>query len=167
MRKRAMRRSMIFLFLASAGLAWGSYPLSATGDGRASPRQAAQPAPAASGGGDTVWAGVYSDAQVERGRQLYIDTCSACHGQALEGADEAPALTGPTFTANWDALSVGDLFERIRISMPQDQPGKLTREQYADVVAYLLHENKFPPGKADLPAELPKLKQILIKTEKP
>jgi mono/diheme cytochrome c family protein len=115
----------------------------------------------------TVWAGVYSEAQAERGRQLYLDTCSACHGQALEGADEAPALTGSTFTANWDGLSVGDLFERIRISMPQDQPGKLTREQYADVVAYLLHENKFPVGKGDLPAELPKLKQILIKTEKP
>lgn len=115
----------------------------------------------------TVWAGVYSEAQAGRGQNLYTNECSSCHGQALEGADEAPALTGLTFTANWDGLSVGDLFERIRISMPQDQPGKLSREQYADVVAFLLQANKFPAGKSDLPTELPKLKQILIKVKQP
>ncbi len=161
-----MPKSWLFLLLLSVWIA-GSWRSIAQGSRADGPASGSAGQASSSSNELTVWAGVYSDAQAERGRQLYIDTCSACHGQALEGADEAPALTGSTFTANWDGLSVGDLLERIRISMPQDQPGKLTREQYADVVAYLLHENKFPAGKTDLPAELPKLKQILIKTEKP
>jgi hypothetical protein len=78
-----------------------------------------------------------------------------------------PALTGGVFMANWDGLSVGDLADRIRVSMPFDRPGTLTRQENADVVAYILRFNQFPAGKDELPRDIPTLKQITFKASKP
>ena len=55
---------------------------------------------------------------------------------------------------------MGDLFERIRVSMPADRPGKLTREQDADVLAFMLSMNQFPEGKTELEHRTEVLKQI-------
>jgi hypothetical protein len=63
--------------------------------------------------------------------------------------------------------SVADLFERIRISMPLDRPSTLSRAQTADVTAFLLKENKWPAGSAELPRELEALKEITIQALKP
>jgi hypothetical protein len=60
---------------------------------------------------------------------------------------------------------VGDLFERTRLSMPQSDPGKLTRAQNADVIAYLLSANRFPDGKAEMDKQTEVLKQIRIDAE--
>jgi hypothetical protein len=46
--------------------------------------------------------------------------------------------------------------------MPADRPGRLTREQDADVLAYMLSVGEFPPGKVDLPRQAEVLKQIRI-----
>src|SRR5205085_361797 len=86
----------------------------------------------------TVWDGVYTGPQAERGRGAFLEQCSNCHGRNLEGADMTPPLTGAGFMANWDSLTVGDLADRIRISMPLNSPGSLSRQEIADVVAYLL-----------------------------
>ena len=59
--------------------------------------------------------------------------------------------------------AVGDLFGRIRISMPQDKPGSLGRQQAAEVVAYILSFNKAPAGPTELPADADALKTITIK----
>jgi len=85
----------------------------------------------------------------------------------LTGADEAPALAGGAFIANWDGLTVGDLFERIRVSMPADRPGKLNREQIADIVSYLLTVNRFPAGKTELERQTEVLKEIRFESAKP
>jgi len=77
-----------------------------------------------------------------------------------------PALTGLAFTANWDGLTLGDLFERIRITMPADRPGSLARQEIADILAYLLIVNKFPDGETELPREVQALKQILFQANK-
>ena len=114
----------------------------------------------------TVWDGVYNDAQARRGEAVFLEACSNCHGRSLEGADMTPALTGGAFMANWDGLTVGDLFDRIRISMPADRPGSLSRQQDADVVAYILRFNEFPSGKEELPREVQILKQILFKASR-
>jgi mono/diheme cytochrome c family protein len=106
--------------------------------------------------------GVYSEEQAKRGEAIYNAECSSCHGTAMEGADMAPPLTGGAFMGNWNGLTVGDLFERIRVSMPDGNPGKLTREQNADVVAYILKFSKYPAGKAELAHETEVLKQIKI-----
>ena len=78
-----------------------------------------------------------------------------------------PALTGGAFTANWDGLTIGDLVERIRISMPLDRPGLLSRQENVDVVAYILRFNQFPSGKEELPRDVQVLKQILFKASHP
>jgi quinoprotein glucose dehydrogenase len=85
----------------------------------------------------------------------------------MEGGEMAPALAGPTFLGNWDGLTVNDLFERTRLTMPQDDPGVLTREQIAEVIADVLSVNKFPAGTADLPTQAEALRQIRIQAYKP
>jgi S-disulfanyl-L-cysteine oxidoreductase SoxD len=115
----------------------------------------------------SVWDGVYTEEQANRGRALFGQECAVCHGDSLTGGDEAPALVGGAFLANWDGLTVGDLFERIRISMPADRPGKLNREKVADVLSYLLAMNRFPGGKTELERQTEVLKEIRFEAAKP
>ena len=49
---------------------------------------------AAPGGSKTVWDGVFSTAQAERGAAAYKTACSECHGNDLAGDGFAPALSG-------------------------------------------------------------------------
>jgi quinoprotein glucose dehydrogenase len=115
----------------------------------------------------SVWDGVYTDAQAMRGEAAYLQECANCHGTALEGGDMTPSLLGGVFTSNWNDLTAGDLFERIRLTMPLDRPGKLTRQQNADVIAFVMRANSWPSGKTELPAEAAALKQIKIQASKP
>ncbi len=92
----------------------------------------------------TVWDGVYTQAQAERGKVLYTKECAACHGPDLSGGEEAPPLTGGAFLANWNGLTVGELFERIRLSMPEGKAGTLSRQTNADILAFILASNQFP-----------------------
>jgi mono/diheme cytochrome c family protein len=115
----------------------------------------------------SVWDGVYSPAQATRGATLYASNCASCHGIELNGGEMAPPLTGGDFLSNWNGLTVGDLFERIRISMPADRPGRLSREQDADIVAYMLSVAQFPPGSTELEHQTEVLKQIRLDAAKP
>jgi cytochrome c len=115
----------------------------------------------------SVWDGVYTDEQAKRGETIYYRRCAGCHGADLAGGDMTPGLTGGVFTSNWNGLSVGDLSERIRITMPLDSPSTLSRQQSADVVAFLLKANRWPAGAAELPRELEPLKEIRIEAVKP
>jgi S-disulfanyl-L-cysteine oxidoreductase SoxD len=108
----------------------------------------------------SVWQGVYTEEQAKRGQPLYSKYCASCHGEQLTGGEDSPPLTGGAFLANWNGLTLGDLFERIRVSMPQDRPGRLTRQQNADILAYVLEQNQFPAGQTELPTETDRLKQI-------
>jgi mono/diheme cytochrome c family protein len=115
----------------------------------------------------SVWDGVYTQEQAERGGAVYGGECASCHGEDLMGRDEATPLTGGQFMSNWDGLTVGDLFERVRVSMPQGEPGKLSGQQTADVLAYVLNVNGFPPGEAELARHAQLLKEIRIEARKP
>jgi len=79
----------------------------------------------------------------------------------------SPPLSGGEFLANWEGLTAGDLFERIRKTMPQNRPGKLSRDVNAQILAFLLAFNKFPEGKTALPSSTEFLKQIRIEGTKP
>jgi mono/diheme cytochrome c family protein len=98
----------------------------------------------------TVWDGVYSETQAKRGEALYQEQCASCHGPDLSGGEMAPAVVGADFYSNWTDLTLGDLSERIRISMPQNNPQSLSRAQTADILAYLLFRNNYPAGQDDL-----------------
>ncbi len=95
--------------------------------------------------------GIYTKEQAERGHQLYDAQCADCHGTKLEGTTSTP-LTGPPFIASWGRpdLTLDDFFYIVRKTMPKDAAGSLTREQYADVVAYILQQNGFRPGEREL-----------------
>jgi len=115
----------------------------------------------------SVWDGVYTDEQAKRGKAAYTTQCAMCHGEDLMGGDETPALTGGAFLANWTSLSVNDLFERVRVSMPANNPGHLTRQQDADILAWIFAFNKFPAGATELATQGENLKQIRIDAAKP
>jgi mono/diheme cytochrome c family protein len=98
----------------------------------------------------SVLDGVYTDAQASRGAQAYEQSCALCHGASLGGVGEAPALVGGGFISDFNGLTVGDLFERIRTTMPLNNPGGLSRAQYSDVLAFILKSNGFPSGPREL-----------------
>jgi len=110
----------------------------------------------------TVLDGVFTAAQARRGRRVYTQNCESCHGPELKGGEMAPSIAGSDFIVFWTELPVGTLFERIRVSMPEDGPGRLTDEEYTDVVAYLLDANDYPAGETELPADKTALDMILI-----
>ena len=118
-------------------------------------------------GSRSVWDGVYTEEQAKRGEPVYQKECAACHGAMMTGGESAPPLTGGGFQANWNGLTLGDLFDRIRKTMPQSKPGSLTRQQDADVLAFMLSLNKFPAGKTELYRQSEMLEEIRFETKKP
>ena len=114
----------------------------------------------------SVWDGVFSDEQAARGKKLYVSSCSSCHQEGLQGADLAPALKGEDFVLRWGGFSMQDMFDTISTKMPSDDPGTLSPQVNADIVAYLLQVNKFPAGHDELKPDALLLKGIAI-TPKP
>jgi mono/diheme cytochrome c family protein len=114
----------------------------------------------------SVWDGIYSAAQATKGQALYEKECSSCHGSDLSGSGQMPGLSGEDFRKEWDGQSVGDLFERMRVSMPGDHPGTLSREQNADILAFILKSNQFPAGGADLKGDTDVLNKIRFAAKK-
>ena len=115
----------------------------------------------------SVWDGAYTQDQADRGKRLYGRDCASCHGGSLDGSGTAPPLTGSDFKGNWDGQTVDDLFEKIQTSMPADQPGRVSREQNADILAFLLKSNQFPAGQHELPSDAAALQKIRFEAVKP
>jgi len=114
----------------------------------------------------SVLEGVYSEEQTKRGQGIYADACATCHGAALTGADVVPGLVGPDFLGKWTGATAGELFERIRTTMPQTSPGSLSPQQYADVLALIFNKNRFPAGRTPLDGDYAALRMIRIETSK-
>lgn len=115
----------------------------------------------------SVWDGVYTDAQAERGRQIYLDHCVKCHGPGLMGGGAgAGPLQGAVFSSNWNGVPLGAMLDRVRTTMPQDKPMTLSRQQTADVLAYVFSVNKFPSGKTELSRQTEILNTIAFKATK-
>lgn len=101
--------------------------------------------------------GVYTAAQADRGAAVFKSTCTACHDTAK--------FTGADFLAGWTGKPLHDLFDLMHSTMPEDNPGSLKPQQYADVVAYFLQLNGYPVGKEELKPDAAALKSI--KFDKP
>jgi mono/diheme cytochrome c family protein len=113
--------------------------------------------PAAAQGGEaparrSAADGVYTAAQSQRGEATFRSVCAACHTLG--------DFTGEVFLKRW--ASVGMLFETVATTMPQDLPGGLSAQQYAELIAYILNRNNFPAGSAELPGEVAPLNAILV-----
>jgi len=105
--------------------------------------------------------GVFSEEQRRRGLQVYLKQCSSCHGERLRGGESAPALTGANFREHWIGRTLDDLMQKIALMPPKD-PGRITPEEAASVIAVILAANAYPPGDEDLPATSNVLQQIPI-----
>ena len=115
----------------------------------------------------STWDAVYTEAQAQRGAELFDRECAGCHGPSGAGGSMAPALVGPAFSANYDGQTVGDLFERNRTTMPIGKEGQLSGQQNADITAFMLQVNGFPAGGAELATQAMMLKQIKYVAERP
>jgi S-disulfanyl-L-cysteine oxidoreductase SoxD len=105
----------------------------------------------------SVRAGVYTAMQAERGQTMFRSKCASCH---------APnRFTDDLFYTSFAGKPLWEMFDVISDTMPEDDPGSLKKEEYADVIAYLLKLNSFPAGEVDLPIDKEALSAIVM--EKP
>jgi cytochrome c553 len=117
----------------------------------------------------TLWDGVYTAAQAERGKATFDVSCSRCHYSDLTGSDRGPTLAGDKFLANWLDGNLEALFSFIRDQMPQGSANIVSDAGKADVLAYILQRNNYPTGKSELTPDTGKLEmvQVLRKGAKP
>ena len=135
-------------------------------DVRAEPVEPAMPEPPATAGAATsVMDGVYTVEQSTRGEAAYRLACQSCHRPTLRGGIVIPTLVGEDFMSKWGRMSAGDLFEKLRTTMPPSASRRLTREEYADVVAFIFSKNEFPPGEQELGTDFAELKNIQIQPQ--
>jgi cytochrome c len=106
--------------------------------------------------------GVYTTQQAAQGEVLYQSKCTTCHNTDLSGDGMAPALAGAGFAAHWAGQPMADLFDTIHTTMPSDQPGSLTAQQAADLLAFFLSSNRYPAGPTELPAATDHLQLIVF-----
>ena len=151
-----MRLRVIFCIAAATLVASLSYQVTS----------AEQAAAANATGGKSIWDGVFTAEQATRGEAAYKTHCSECHGGDLMGDGFAPSLAGADFQGNWNDLSVGDLYERIRISMPPSGPSSVPPEAKADILAHIFNMNKYPTGATELEPKTDVLKTIKIELKK-
>jgi len=90
----------------------------------------------------------FSAAQVSDGARIYGASCAQCHGAHLEGIS-APTLRADD-VADAATPTVGELYHVVSRLMPKSNPGSLTSQQAAAVMAYLLATNGAAPGASTL-----------------
>lgn len=131
---------------------------------RPKPDSTARPNPDSSGvakadsasGAKSVLAGVYTEEQARVGDGEHQANCSACHG--------TENYAGEAFTKNWVGRTAFDLFDQLKTTMPEDNPGGLSAQQYTDIIAYIFKINGLPAGTAALPADPEALRLIKIES---
>jgi mono/diheme cytochrome c family protein len=102
----------------------------------AQPSSGAAETPAAAG------ALSFTDAQADRGRNLFRGSCTECHYSG--------EFSDSQFQFKWSRRTVGSLYQLIQTSMPETAPGSLMPEQTVDLVSYILRMNGFDPGATEL-----------------
>ena len=96
--------------------------------------------------------GVYTEAQADEGDALYEEKCAVCHGELDAIVPEMAVLLGDhIFRNTWRGRSLGELFEYIQETMPQDAPGTLSAVESAAIVSAILRGNRLAAGEAPLP----------------
>ena len=108
----------------------------------------------------TVRDPVYTNAQAERGKQVYEANCVTCHLADLDGSANPTAgargapLVGTRFVQDFGESKVSALFNKMKRDMPSGRPGTLTDQEYLDVATYVLQKNSFPAGSAELTSDV-------------
>ncbi len=130
---------------------------SVAGDSAGAAAVTADSGAAAATGADTAPASSalgFSTAQADRGRNVFRSTCTECHYSS--------EFNDRQFKFKWRRRTAGDLFEMVSTQMPEDAPGSLELQQYADIVAFVLRLNGFEPGSSELPPDAAALETISL-----
>src|SRR5437762_4526192 len=109
----------------------------------------------------SIWDGVYSETQAQRGSIAYRAACSSCHRGDLGGQNGV--LIGTTFMNRWREDNLNSLFTNIKTTMPRNNPGILKEDMYVDIITYILQQNSFPAGPDELKPDALKTVQIVGK----
>jgi mono/diheme cytochrome c family protein len=128
----------------------------------------ASAAPADAAAKMSIWDGVYTDAQAERGVAVLAGSCAKCHGTRLNGAGDpdqlpSPAIARAGFLKKWEGQTLQALFAYIHKTMPLDNPGQLPENKVADALAQMLKVSNVPSGSTELSADPAALGGIIIK----
>ena len=115
----------------------------------------------------TIMEGVYTLDQARRGERIYRRQCTVCHRDNLLGntVDGGPPLRGLPFTTRWQSLSLDTLLATIEELMPLEAPGSLSRQEYVDVLTFVLWANDIPAGDTELSTSAAALKHIMMRFE--
>lgn len=106
-------------------------------------------------GGSSAPKGSYSVEQATKGKDVYAGMCISCHSGMGNH-------TGPVFRQRWGGHDVQELYRFVSENMPKNDPGTLSPDEYAAVIAYLLQLNGMPAGPAPLPTDTVALKSLMI-----
>ena len=116
---------------------------------------------------------MFTAEQARRGQIAYTGPCDRCHGYKLDGAPDdpdmlpAPPVAGPKFLRKWNGRTLAALFDYLRATMPSNNPGYLSDDEIADLVAYMLSSSDMPAGSAALPTDRMTLAGVLIVSQSP
>ena len=124
-------------------------------------------ADSATPGSKTIWDGVFTDQQAQRGQQVYQRACAACHLDSLQGDAVSPPLIGSGFLARFTGQSAHEMVQNLRASMPQNAPDSLGDRAYVDLAAYLLKANGSKTGSLELPLDDAELEKIAVVSPPP
>jgi mono/diheme cytochrome c family protein len=80
---------------------------------------------------------------VAAGQEVYAAECAQCHGEQGEGGTGPVLIGGNKRIASYETTE--RLYDYVSRTMPFDEPGTLSQEQYWDVIAYVLDENALLP----------------------
>ena len=98
--------------------------------------------------------GAYSEAQAIEGELVFKKNCASCHDLNFH--------TGEEFRMNWFGRNVWDLFKLLKTTMPDDNIGGLTDDEYTRVMAYIFKLNGFPASADSLKADSLEMRKIKI-----
>ncbi len=97
--------------------------------------------------------GVYTKEQAKKGARLYKTNCLICHDKKYF----KPVLK------TWEGRTLALLYETMSTTMPETNPAGLPRQDYVDILAYILSLSKYPAGDSKLDYRNEALGDIYIK----
>ena len=93
----------------------------------------------------SLLSGVYTAAQAAAGEQHFDAQCVTCH--------EAQNYAGANLVNRWAGGTLGDIYQDFSLTMPPSNPGGLSTEDYASILAYFLSLSAYPTGNDELPGD--------------